>query len=472
MLRSRYFELVCAIFLVCAIALAAAIPLLGSAGVIAPARDDAYLERLFAPGEVHAVDIQADDWDGFIATASSESYLRCDVTIDGETLHGVGIRAKGNNSLGHVARRGLERYSLKIEFDHFEQSLSYHGLDKLSLDAAFQDNSYLKSYLAFDMMRFMGVPAPATSFASVTVNGEPWGLFLAIEEPEDAFAERMWGSAHGALYKPDYRSLEDENADIALRYIDEDPDSYPGIFDHARTGATPDGENRLVRALRNLSAGEVERAVDVNAVLRYFAAHAFTANLDSYLGSTGHNYLLYEEDGRISMLPWDYNLAFGTYALGRAELVDEPGPYVNLPIDTPAADEVLADRPLFTRLMDDPVYRERYHDNLDRLVSEYVESGRLESVIRTAADMIAPYVAEDATAFCTYEEFLVGVDTLETFCLLRAESIRGQLEGTIPSTNAGQAAAPDTLVDASSIRLQDLGELSDLDDGGGRRADQ
>ena len=39
-------------------------------------------------------------------------------------------------------------------------------------------------------------------------------------------------------------------------------------------------------------------------------------NWDSYLGHTGHNYFLYEENGILSILPWDYNLAFGTYALG------------------------------------------------------------------------------------------------------------------------------------------------------------
>ena len=50
------------------------------------------------------------------------------------------------------------------------------------------------------------------------VNGEDWGLFLAIEEPEEAFARRDFGPDHGQLYKPDYRSLNDENADVHLRY--------------------------------------------------------------------------------------------------------------------------------------------------------------------------------------------------------------------------------------------------------------
>ncbi len=299
----------------------------------------------------------------------------------------------------------------------------------------------------------------------VSVNGEAWGLFLAIEEPEDAFAERIWGEGHGMLYKPDYRSLDDENADVALRYVNDDPASYPGIFESARFDATAVDEKRLVDALKALATGkrdEIERSVDVDEVLRDFAVQTFVANLDSYLGSTGHNYFLYEEDGRLAMLPWDYNLAFGTYALGRAELPDDAGTYVNLPIDTPAAPEVLAERPLFTNLMAHGDYRERYHGYLDELVQDYVESGRLQTTVRRAEELIAPYVAEDPTAFISFEEFQLGVDTLEAFCLLRAQrAFRRRLQRPYPE-HPRRASRRRYVADASSIHIEDMGELSDL----------
>ena len=72
-------------------------------------------------------------------------------------------------------------------------------------------------------------------------------------------------------------------------------------------------------------------------------------------------------------------------------------------------------------------------------------------------------MATDPTAYVTYDEWLAGVDALETFCTLRAESIARQLSGAIPATQAGQAAAPGTLVDARGLDLADLGELADLD---------
>ena len=65
----------------------------------------------------------------------------------------------------------------------------------------------------------------------------------------------------------------------------------------------------------------------------------------------------------------------------------------------------------------------------------------------------------DPTKFCTYEEFETGVEALRQFCALRAESVRGQLDGTIPSTDEGQSADSSALVDASELTLSNLGSM-------------
>src|SRR5699024_4272867 len=142
------------------------------------------------------------------------------------------------------------------------------------------------------------VPAPLRSFVWVTVNGSPWGLFLAVEEPEEAFARRNFGADHGQLYKPDYTSLNAENADVALRYVGDEPERYPNIFDNAKFDVGGADQTRLIQALKTLASGEnLETAVNVDEVLRYFVVQVFVMNWDSYLGHTGHNYFLYEEDG-------------------------------------------------------------------------------------------------------------------------------------------------------------------------------
>ena len=451
--------------------LAAALVLLlglaGKAGAILPAGENpGYVSRLFDGSRVHRVDIQVEDWVAFLASAPEEEYIPATVEIDGEAFRQVGLRAKGNNSLRLTAEYGLSRYSLKLEFDHYTDG-SYHGLDKLSLDASFQDNSYLKTWLAFDIMEFLGVPTPLRSFVWVTVNGQPWGLFLAVEEPEEAFARRNFGANHGQLYKPDYRSLAEENADVHLRYTTGEPEDYPGIFENAKLDPSAADRQRLVDSLKTLDSGQrLEEAVDVDEVLRYFVGQVFVMNWDSYLGHTGHNYLLYEEEGKLSMLPWDYNLAFGTYALGMTDPITDPNVLLNYPILTPAPGEYMTKRPLYHKLLQVEEYFQQYQAYFSWFLAEYVESGELSAALWQAAELIAPYVKSDPTAFCSYEDHRLAVETLEQVCLLRAESARGQLEGRYPATLAQQTQRPGEGVDASHVDLRDLGDFEDLEQAG------
>ena len=464
MIRHKHIDKLCALAMVLALAFTGLLIFGEALGIQRASAAPAYASRLFDDSRVHTADLQVEDWAQFIADAPAEEYVPCTVVIDGETFHQVGLRAKGNNSRRLTEEYGLARYSLKLEFDHYVDGGNYHGLDKFSLDASFQDNSYLKSYLVYDMMEYMGVPAPLCSYVWVTVNGQPWGLLLAVEEPEESFARRNFGVDHGQLYKPDYTSLNAENADVALRYINDDPASYPNIFNNAKFDVDTADQERLIQALKVLASGEnLETAVDVDEVLRYFVVQVFVMNWDSYLGHTGHNYFLYEEDGALSILPWDYNLAFGTYALGMTDPIRDPNVLINWPINTPAPGEVMLKRPLFHNLMKNNEYFAQYHAYFDQLLTEYFENGRYEEVVRQTQALIAPYVEADPTAFCSYGDHLLAVDTLLEVCRLRSESIRGQLEGSYPSTLAQQAENPGAGVDTSHVDLRNLGDFQDLE---------
>ena len=211
-------------------------------------------------------------------------------------------------------------------------------------------------------------------------------------------------------------------------------------------------QKRLVDALRMLNAGErLPEYVDVDRLLRYFTVQVFVVNLDSYIGLSGHNYILYEEAGRLSMLPWDYNLAYATYALGMPNPVNDPTLFVNYPIDTPAPGRFMLNRPLYHQIMLQPEYYHEYHNLFDSFIRTYFESGYFTEKISRTRALIAPYVQQDHTRFVSYEDFLIGVDAFQQFCLLRAESVRGQLDGLIPTTIQGQKRDRRNFVDASEL---------------------
>ena len=501
-------------------------------GLQAAAAGLGYEARLFDASRVHTIDIVIDDWEGFLDTCEEEKYTLCSLVIDGEAQRSAAIRAKGNTSLTSVAAYGNDRYSFKIEFDHYDGVSTYYGLDKLNLNNIIQDNTYMKDFLSYQLMGRFGVASPLCSYVSLTVNGELWGLYLAVEGVEDAFLRRNYGVDAGELYKPDSMDLggrgggdagprgfqegadgsppsglpEDfekmtppewpdgergfpagaeggpgrdfpdgmgdapgggfpggiGGSDVKLQYIDDDPDSYPNIFNNAKTDTTAADQARLIAALERLGIGEdIEDTVDVEQVIRYFVVHGFVCNGDSYTGVMVHNYYLYEQGGVLSMIPWDYNLAFGGFQSTNASSV------VNEPVDTPVTGGSVEDRPMLAWIFGSEAYTALYHQYYAAFLNECIDSGYCARLIDETAAMIAPYVEEDPTKFCTYEEFEAGVSALRTFCQLRAESVAGQLAGSIPSTSQGQAEEGAYLVDASSLNLSDMGSMTGGEGGRG-----
>ena len=249
--------------------------------------------------------------------------------------------------------------------------------------------------------------------------------------------------------------------DVSLIYTDDSFDSYTNIFDNAKTDITDSDRERLIASLKALNENtDISSCVDVEQVIRYFVVHNFVCNFDSYTGSMIHNYYLYEQDGQLSMIPWDYNLAFGGFQSG-----GDATELVNYPIDTPVSGGTVDSRPMLAWIFADAAYTQMYHTYFFDWLVDYFDSGDFEAEIDAVSVMIAPYVERDPTKFCTYEEFQDGAATLKSFCMLRAQSVKGQLDGSIPSTSDGQNTGSSVLVDASDLSVSVMGSMGNT---GGR----
>lgn len=684
MLRHKNIDRVCCIVLALTLLISTLFVGAAAGGLITEDTVIGYETRLFDQSRVHTIDIVMQDWEAFLDTATSEEYAACHLVIDGESFKNVAIRGKGNTSLSSVQAYGNDRYSFKVEFDHYQSGATYHGLDKLSLNNLIQDNTYMKDYFAYTLMSKMGVAAPLCSFVQISVNGEPWGLYLAVEGVEDAFLQRNYGKDHGELYKPDSMSfgggrgngrdfdmdemtekfgfsfggddgdgsnemqtftmpdmssfpgmssmpegfessrmmggfssqsnrdsataaptatpapiatgdpsapangtmpdmgsfpgmsagetpegfdpsqmmggfsgmpdssfpsggnppegfdpsqmpggipgggsmpeafdpsqlpgsipggtdapdptatpapteasangampdmgsfpgmpggempesfgpsqmggdfqMPDMNfgggfgsfgssTDVKLQYSDDDPSSYSNIFGNAKTDITAADQARLIASLKALNEGDTS-VVDTEAVICYMAVHNFLCNDDSYTGMMVHNYYLYEEDGVLAMIPWDYNLAYGTMSGSNATTS------VNTDIDRLVSMGSTNDRPMADWITASKEYTAQYHTAYQTFMTTAFDSGWFAGEIDRVTAMIAPYVQNDPTAFCTYEEFQTGAETLKQFCLKRAQSVTHQLSGE------------ETLVDASELTLSDMGTMGNMGGPGGDR---
>lgn len=498
-----------------------------------------YKSTLFDTSEIMTVNIimDEDQWQELLDNAISEKYYACDVEINGETISNVGIRTKGNTSLSSIANDpDTDRYSFKIKFDKYVDGQTCMGLDKLVLNNNFADATNRKEALVYDMFQYLGADASLYHYAKISVNGEYWGTYLALEAVEDSFKLRNYGVSDGKLYKPetmgmgndqkeegekqdgkfDGNSLQrpdnadfpsSEEGDLAknsnsmdrperpqgdfdqadmdekfkdpqggsgdfgnrnggadLNYTDDDVDSYSTIWDGADGKVTDSDKERVVNAIKNINEGtDLTAYLDIDNILKYMAVHEFVVNLDSLSGNMAHNYYLYENDGQLNIIPWDYNLSFGGMMNGgmggspgrESTESSEATSMINDPIDTP-----FDGTDFFDALLENEEYLAQYHGYLRQLAEEYVQGGRLQEVWERLDAQTDELIETDPTAFYTAAEYEEAKETLWTVLQLRAESVLGQLDGTIPSTDDGQQNAQDTLIDGSAIDLSVMGEFN------------
>jgi len=453
-----------------------------------------YEDKIFSSDRVHDVQIQISDsdWENLKTNALYKECFDAMVTVDGETYYHVGLRTKGNVTLIQSIVRDWDRYSLVVEFGAFDASQRYYGLDELVLNNNICDSSFMRDYLCYDMMRSMGVPAPLISFTAVYLNGEYLGLYTAIENMAESFCIRNFGYDYGNLYKPEHMNIADmltgeeqncklnlsalsgsegsvdaaefmgvTDTTVGLIYQGEALSAYADIWDNSVFPVGESDKHRMVDAIRTFNeGGDVSAVLDTDMLLRYFAVNSFVINDDCYNSYAGHNYGLYEKDGKLMMFPWDYDHSLG--CMGAASGSSSWTELLNLPIDQPLVSTTLEQRPLLNCLLSDPEYRAQYYILLDELLAEYVESGHLEATVGKITDLILPYIQRESQAGIAEERFYAAVQSNLDFCAYRNASIRGQLSSEIPRTAAGQKANPERLIDCSAFISPDSGSLTEL----------
>lgn len=355
-----------------------------------------YVDKLFSGDRVINIDIVIDesDWEDLKQNPLNKTMYNITAIIDGEKVSNIGIRTKGDSTLNQLASNdNTDRYSYKIDFDYYDSSTNFYGLTKLNLNCAYQDNSYMKNNLSYKLFKIMGVPYCESSFAYITINGEEWGLYEMIEGVEESYLIKNFGveNSTGDLYKPDGTGSD-------LKWIDDNYSSYTGM--DLKTNKDTTDNSKLIaflNAINNIDGVNLEKYLNIDEALRYFAVNTALANMDSYQGSMKHNYYLYEIDGVFQILPWDYNLAFG--GMGGS----------NISIDNPT-NANLEDRPLLNILLSNEEYKERYYNYLEQVANIFTD-GTLKSMIEEVTNLIEPYVIKDPTKFCTMEQFYEATDT-------------------------------------------------------------
>ena len=348
------------------------------------------------------------DWAALLQAFKDDGkkvYFPAAMTFDDEELAQIGVRLKGNSTMvmfgGDVDLTA--KYPLKFNFDKYDGP-RFHHVDKVSLGTNAGDYSLMRERLAVRMYQAMGVHAPRTSYARLTVEGKQAGLYTMAQVIDKRFLKERFGTADhaddGNLYKCVYNPLGIcllkwrgptkadyfvtqgcsegyETCGLELQTNEDDPAQndysdlihFLDVLEH-----TPDGQFEAA----------IAKVLDVDQFLRLTAVSFAISSLDSYFGK-GNNYYLYHRvaDHRFIMLPWDFN---GAYMGGSCTKLYDP---------TCNSGGATGDHPLAERIMAVPAFRAQYRKHIEEITAKWMTVDQHVTWIKELDALVGPLVDDD-----------------------------------------------------------------------------
>ncbi len=340
---------------------------------------DGDVSGLYDDSVVHDIEVTVDpeDYDALIAAyqeSSEKIWIEATVVIDGETYRQVGLRLKGNSSLGGLGGGGLgggprvdgeeailgdecavlitdaipsdtatsdpatddpatsdpatneiggapigggadadspEALPWLIRLDKYVDDQEHDGVTEFVVRSNNSETA-LNEAVALELLAAAGLATQDATAARFTVNGSDPALRLVIENPNDEWVVDQFDEASSDEIGQLYKAESTGDWD----YHGDDPAAYEEVWDQEA------GEDDLTPLTEFLAfvndstdeefAAELADRLDVEAFARYLAIEDLMGNFDDIEGPGNNAYLYFDPDtGVATVVAWDHNLAFG-----------------------------------------------------------------------------------------------------------------------------------------------------------------
>ncbi|MFN9374446.1 MAG: CotH kinase family protein [Planctomycetaceae bacterium] len=267
------------------------------------------------------------------------TYFPATVKVDGRVLGKAAIRKKG-----FFGSMDADRPSLKVKLDAAGQRLM-GGLEKLTLNNNKQDRSLASQFLAYRLFAAAGLPAPRSSLAVVSVNGESLGVYTHLESVDSPFLRGHFGSDTGHLYEGVFPT----------DFFDDRIDRFEG----KQKGEDDRDDLRQIASILanpgNDYVARLSQRIDLDQFVKFWAIESLLGFWDGYANNQ-NNYYIYHDprDDRFRFVPWGADMTLSPPFF--------PG--------QGGKKSVYAKGQLAWQLNQDPGFRQRYHDTLLQLVEE------------------------------------------------------------------------------------------------------
>jgi|SaaInlV_200m_DNA_2_1039689.scaffolds.fasta_scaffold06926_3 spore coat protein CotH len=300
------------------------------------------------------------------------------------SLDEVGFRLRGNTS------RYSQKKSFKISFNTFKPGQDFFGLEKMNLNGEHNDPSLMRSKLAWDICRELGVPASRSNHVLLYINDIFWGVYINVEQVDEEFVDLRYGNKNGNLYKCLWP------ADLVYRGTDPDDYRFSSGDRRAydlRTNQERDDYSDLaffIDVLNNTPlperSAELEKVFNIDSYIYAIVMDVFTGNWDGPLYNK-NNFYLYKNTatGKFEYIPFDLDNTFGIDWFGVSWAHRDVYNW------SPSGES----RPLYEKIMEVPEYRQKYTEVFRSFLESYVDSGFLKNNALRMRGMISQYISDD-----------------------------------------------------------------------------
>ena len=336
--------------------------------------------------------------------------ILADLIIDGSTYDSVGVRYKGFSSVS--VNRVKNPFNIKL--DYMIDGQDHNGVDKLKLSNVYQDPSFIREVLTYEIAANY-LPSAKANYANIYVNDTLWGLYTNVQAVNKDFLNDHFGNKYNPFFKCNPENLNvspgGENANLSDAHGNDSLDYQP--YYDIKSDYGWEALYNLIDTLNNYS-DSVNKVLNVDRTLWMHALNYTLINFDSYIGYAQNYYLYKDKTGQINPLLWDLNMSFGSFSLTDASSIYFSGFDI---LEAQNMDPLLhhtqisvSPRPLLRNLFLIERNRKMYLAHIRTIVNENFSNQNYALRSQYLQNLIDVSVQNDTNKFYSYTDFTTNLN--------------------------------------------------------------
>ena len=352
------------------------------------------------------------DWDSQLDNLyiqGNNERILAELIIDGFAYDSVGIRYKGFSSVS-VDRL---KNPFNIKLDYVIEGQDHQGIDKLKLANVYQDPSFLREVLTYEIAANY-LPSAKANYANVYINDTLWELYTNVQAVNKDFLNDHFGNKYNPFFKCNPNNLNvtpgGENSNLSDTHGADSLDYEPYYVMKSDYGWF--SLYNLIDTLNNYS-DSIEKLLNVDRTLWFHALNYTLINFDSYIGYAQNYYLYKDATKQFNPILWDLNMSFGSFRLTDASSLYFSG------FDIAQAQNMdpllhhnqisVSPRPLLRNLFLSERNRKMYIAHIRTIIQESFLNQDYYTRGQYLQNLIDISVQNDTNKFYSYSDFIINL---------------------------------------------------------------